>query len=138
MTRGRFLAAADLPAEPVRFGTARWLSRPVTTGAAELAVVEVTLEPGKGHAFHRHPNQEEVIYVVAGEVEQWLERDSRVLRPGDGLFIPKGVVHASFNGGGGPARIVAILGPCRGEGGYEVVEVADEAPWKDLRPAPGR
>lgn len=133
MTRGRFLVTGDLPAEPVPFGTTRWLSRPTTTAAANLAVVEVTLVPGQGHAFHLHPNQEEVIYVLAGEVEQWLERERRTLRPGDGIFIGKGVVHASFNTGAGPARLLAILSPCVGEGGYEVVEVAHEAPWRELR-----
>jgi quercetin dioxygenase-like cupin family protein len=133
MTGGRFLATADVPAEPVPFGTTRWLSRPATSGAQDLAVVEVTLEPGQGHAFHHHPNQEEVIYVVAGEVEQWLERERRTLGPGDGVFIGKGVVHASFNAGKGPARLVAILGPCIGASGYEVVEVAHEAPWRELR-----
>ncbi len=133
MSSGRFLARAEVSAEPVPFGTTRWLSRPATSGARALAVVEVTLEPGQGHAFHLHPNQEEVIYVVAGEVEQWLERERRTLGAGDAVFIGKGVVHASFNTGGGPARLVAILGPCVGESGYEVVEVAHEAPWKDLR-----
>ena len=130
---GRFLLAADLKADAIPFGTARWMSNPALTGAGKLAVVDVTLQPGLGHAFHHHPNQEEVLYVVDGEVEQWLERDRRILRPGDGIFIPAGVVHASFNPTGRPCRFVAILGPCVGEAGYEAVEVADQAPWKDLR-----
>jgi Cupin domain len=40
-----------------------------------------------------------VILVVTGEVEQWVDRDKRILRPGDCAFIPAGVVHASFNTG---------------------------------------
>lgn len=131
--RGRFLGAEDVVTETIPFGTARWLSRPPTTGAGQLMVVDVELEPGKGHSFHHHPNQEEVIYVVSGEVEQWLEREKRALGPGDAVFIPAGMVHASFSAGGGPARFVAILGPCVGESGYEVVEVADQAPWNGLR-----
>ena len=76
------------------------------------------------------PAQEEVIYVIEGEVEQWLDRQKRVLRSGDAVFIPAGVVHASFNVAGAKARMLAILGPCVGrENGYEVTEVADQEPW---------
>jgi quercetin dioxygenase-like cupin family protein len=109
------------------------MSNPPNTGARQLTVIDVTLAPGKGHDFHKHPDQEEVIYVVAGKVEQWIDRDKRVLGPGDSAFIPAGVVHASFNMGDGNASIVAILGPCVGETGYEVVDVAGEAPWNTLR-----
>lgn len=128
----RFLESGAVATEATPFGSARWLSRPAATGATSLAVVDVAFAPGKGHAFHLHPRQEEVLYVLEGEVEQWLEQERRTLRPGEGVFIPAGTVHASFNRSGAPARILAILGPCIGEGGYEVVEVADQAPWKGL------
>ncbi len=74
--------------------------------------------------------------MVAGHVEQWVDREKRILGPGDSAFIPADVVHASFNVGIDDARIVAILGPCVGEIGYELVDVAEEAPWKTIRPAP--
>ncbi|HMR29543.1 MAG TPA: cupin domain-containing protein [Geminicoccaceae bacterium] len=130
---GRFLLAREIEAEAVPFGAARWLSNPSATAASKLAVVDVTLDPDAGHAFHHHPRQEEVLYVVSGVVEQWLEKEKRLLGPGDGIFIPPGVVHASFNAGDGPARFIAILGPCVGDAGYEAVEVADRAPWNSLR-----
>ena len=93
----------------------------------------MTLKPGKGHDFHKHPDQEEVIYCVAGKVEQWIDRAKSILGPGDSAFIPAGMVHASFNVGSGEAKVVAILGPCVGEIGYELVDMAQEAPWKDMR-----
>jgi hypothetical protein len=43
------------------------------------------------------------------------------------------VVHASFNVSSHPAKVMAILGPCVGEGGYVSVEVGDQAPWNGLR-----
>src|SRR5581483_1542212 len=79
------------------------------------------------------PAQEEVILVVAGKVEQWVDREKRILGPGDSAFIPADVVHASFNVGTSAAKIVAILGPCVGPIGYELVDVANDAPWKTLR-----
>ena len=50
--------------------------------------VEGTFFPGKGHDFHRHPGQEEVIYVLEGTIEQWVESESRTLTAGDAVVIP--------------------------------------------------
>ena len=130
---GKFVIAEEVEPEVLDWGQLRWLSHPPSTGAKDLTVINVTLAPGKGHDFHKHPDQEEVIYVVTGKVEQWVDREKRILAAGDSAFLPAGTVHASFNVGGTDANIVAILGPCVGEKGYEVVDVAGEEPWKNLR-----
>ena len=130
---GQFVIASEVEPEVLDWGKLRWLSHPPSTGARQLTVINVTLAPGKGHDFHKHPDQEEVIYVVAGRVEQWVDRDKRILGPGDSAFLPAGTVHASFNVGDTEAKVVAILGPCVGDGGYELVDVAGEAPWRGLR-----
>jgi len=130
---GQFRIADEVTPETLDWGQLRWMSHPPSTGAEHLTVIDVTLAPGKGHNFHKHPDQEEVIYVVAGTVEQWVDREKRKLGPGDSAFVPADMVHASFNAGTDNAKIIAILGPCVGEGGYELVDVAAEAPWKDLR-----
>jgi quercetin dioxygenase-like cupin family protein len=129
-----FLPAAEIVREQLDWGWLAWCSRPAGTGAKNVVAIEVTLAPGGGHAFHKHPQQEEVIYVIEGEVEQWREEENRMLGPGDAVFLPAGTVHASFNTSDGNAKLLAILGPSIGEGnGYEVVEVADQPPWRDLR-----
>jgi quercetin dioxygenase-like cupin family protein len=133
MMAGKFVMASETKPEVLDWGKLGWLSNPPNTGARDLTVIDVTLNPGKGHNFHKHPDQEEVIFVVAGKVEQWIDRDKRVLSPGDCAFIPADVVHASFNVGGSDAKVVAILGPCVGKIGYELVDVAAEAPWNKLR-----
>lgn len=132
--QGKFVLGADAERESLTWGTLGWMTRPAT-GANALVVIEVSLLPGHGHNFHKHPDQEEVIYVLEGEVEQWLARERRHLRPGDAVFIGAGVVHASFNLTAAPARLLAILGPAVGEGGYVSVEVGAEAPWNQLRGA---
>lgn len=130
---GKFVIGKEIELKVDDFGTSRWLSNPPDTGAKQLTVIDVNFDPGKGHNFHKHPDQEEVVLVIAGKVEQWVDRENRILGPGDSAFIPAGVVHASFNAGDQPAKIVAILGPCVGPIGYEVVDVANDAPWKTLR-----
>jgi quercetin dioxygenase-like cupin family protein len=130
---GKFMVREHVAPEILDWGQLRWLSHPPSTGAGQLTVIDVTLAPGKGHDFHRHPDQEEVLLIIAGRVEQWVDREKRILGPGDSAFVPKGVVHASFNVGDTEACIAAILGPCVGEIGYELVDVAAEAPWNTLR-----
>ena len=129
----RFTIASETEPEVLDWGRLRWLCNPPSTGAKDLTVIDVTLSPGKGHNFHKHPDQEEVILCVSGSVEQWVDREKRILGPGNSAFIPAGVVHASFNVGQAEAKVVAILGPCKGDIGYEVVEMGAEAPWNTLR-----
>jgi quercetin dioxygenase-like cupin family protein len=130
---GKFMIASETKLEELDWGRLGWLSNPPNTGAMQLTVIDGRLNPDKGHDFHKHPNQEEVIFVVAGQIEQWVDQETRVLGPGDSAFIPADMVHASFNAGEGEAKLIAILGPCAGDIGYEVVDMAAEAPWNGLR-----
>ena len=131
--KGKFVFSGDVEREQLDWGELGWISRPAMTGAGDVTVIEVTLKPGKGHDFHKHPTQEEVIYVMSGEIEQWLEAEKRMLKRGDSIFIDAGVVHASFNTGRDAAVLMVVLGPCDGEAGYIAVEVADQEPWNGLR-----
>jgi quercetin dioxygenase-like cupin family protein len=133
MMIGRFITTAEVEREQLEWGELGWISRPSMTGAMHLTTIEVTLEAGYGHDFHKHPDQEEVIYVMSGQIEQWLEEKKQILNPGDSVFIAPNVVHASFNTGSQTARLLVTLGPCWGEGGYELEDVSDEAPWNSLR-----
>jgi quercetin dioxygenase-like cupin family protein len=130
---GKFITRASLEQNNLDWGTMAFMSSPATTKASLLTVMEVTLTPGNGHNFHKHPEQEEVICVVEGRIEQWLENKPQELGPGEAVFIPADVVHASFNVGSETAKLMVVLAPCVGESGYAVVEVADQAPWNTLR-----
>jgi quercetin dioxygenase-like cupin family protein len=131
--KGKFIRREDLVIEELDWGTLAWVCTPKGNGAKEITFIEVMLYPGKGHNFHKHPDQEELIMVKEGQVEQWLEDQKTILNPGESVFIPADVVHASFNVSDAPAHLMVVLGPCVGEGGYEVVEVADQEPWRSLR-----
>jgi quercetin dioxygenase-like cupin family protein len=128
-----FLPAATLERDAPYWGSMAWISRPSTTGADQLMVAEVEFAPGGHHDFHFHPGQEEVLYVLSGEVEQWVDREMRLLGPGDSAFVGPDVVHASFNASEGTSRILVVVGPCVPPDGYVAVEVADAEPWRSLR-----
>ena len=133
MSQGQFFARDEVKRDAMEGFELGWHSRPETTAAEQLVVIEVRLDPGGGHNFHRHPNQEEVIYVLDGEIEQWVDQRKQTLRPGDSAFIPAAMVHASFNVSAAPAKVLAILAPCVGAEGYELEEVHEQSPWNELR-----
>ena len=128
----QFRLRDGIPTDQAPWGSSRWLSHPGSTGSRQMAALDASLLPGQGHDFHQHPDQEEVLCVVAGEVEQWLEREVRTLRAGDAIFIAPGMVHATFNVGDRDARLLVFFGPCKGEG-FEAVDMSGEAPWQGLR-----
>jgi quercetin dioxygenase-like cupin family protein len=130
----RFVTAAEAVVEPSPWGPHEWLSRAGLTAAEQLMLVRVTMPAGKGHAFHRHPAMEEIIYVVSGEAEQWVDRFARRLGPGDTAHIPRDVVHATYNAGAGELVFLAILSPAVFDG-PALVDVSGEAPWATLRGA---
>jgi quercetin dioxygenase-like cupin family protein len=129
---GAFRPAREVQRDTLDWGVLGWTSGPAQ-GASRLTVLDVTLEPGFGHDFHRHPDQEEVIVVQSGRIEQWLEQERSELGPGDAVFIPAGVVHASFNTGEETARLTVALGPCAGQSGYEAEDLSQDEPWRSLR-----
>ena len=131
----RFVTAADAAVEPSPWGPHEWLCRPGLTDAKDLQLVRVSMPPGTGHAFHRHPAMEEIIYVVAGRAEQWVDRESRILGPGEIAHIPKDVVHGTYNAGDTDLVFLAILSPAIFEG-PALVDVSGEEPWASLRPGP--
>ena len=129
-----FLLKDELERDAPYWGSMSWISRPSTTGAKDIMVAEVEFAVGAYHHFHFHPGQEEVLYVLEGKVEQWVDREMRVLGPGDSAFVGADVIHASFNVNDGPSRILVVVGPCVPPDGYVAVETSEVEPWSSLRP----
>jgi quercetin dioxygenase-like cupin family protein len=132
MSKHRFISTAEALKEDYKGRTNYWLCRPEVCAAEDLQICRAVLPAGEGHNFHTHPELEEAIYVLEGEVEQWVEREKRLLKPGEVAHIPRGVVHATFNPTARDAVILAILSPATQRGPF-AVDVSGEAPWRSLR-----
>jgi quercetin dioxygenase-like cupin family protein len=127
-----FITGAEAQVEPSPWGPHEWLSRPGLTGAEQLLMVRVLMPPGRAHQFHRHPTMEEIIYVVSGTAEQWVDRENRLLGPGDIAHIPTDVVHGTYNAGSDTLVFLAILSPAR-FAGPALIDVHLDEPWRSLR-----
>lgn len=132
----RFVTDAQMQVEQLPWGPHDWLCRPGLVDAEQLLLVRVHMPPGKAHAFHRHPEMEEIIYVLQGTAEQWVDREKQQLRAGEMAHIPRDVVHGTYNAGEGTLHFLAILSPAKIEG-PPLVDMSREEPWKSLRPYHG-
>ena len=128
----RFIAKGDVEIEVLPWGPHHWMSRPGLTEADHLLLVRVHMPPGKAHQFHRHPEMEEIIYVISGKAEQWVDEDVQVLNPGEMAHIPKDIIHGTYNPFEEPLVFLAILAPAKFEGPALIDEFENE-PWSGLK-----
>ena len=66
-------------------------------GAKYLKINITEYAPGTAHTLHRHPNQEEVIYILDGEGYSKTKAGEKRVRAGAFVFIPSNTDHATFN-----------------------------------------
>lgn len=130
-TPHRFVGHVEMQVETSPWGPHEWLCRPGLTDAKNLMLVRVKMPPGRAHQFHRHPAMEEIIYVVSGTAEQWVEQEKRRLGPGDSAHIPRDVVHATWNAGDDTLEFLAILSPAIFDG-PAVIDMRHDEPWCSL------
>lgn len=128
----RFVTSAEMQIEPSPWGPHEWLCRPGLTEADGLLVVRVRMPAGRAHQFHRHPAMEEVIYVISGTAEQWVDKERRTLGAGETAHIPRDVVHGTYNAGEDALVFLAILSPAKFSG-PAIVEVHTDEPWRSLK-----
>ena len=129
-----FVKQADVRQEDFDWGRIGWRLVP-DKGSKHLVVMDVTLEPGGGHDFHRHPGQEEMIIVKQGQITQYIEQESTSLAAGDSVYLDEGVIHASFNEGTETAHLQVVIGPSLASEatGYGLEDVSGEEPWASIR-----
>lgn len=95
-------------------------------------LVRAQLPPGEAHRFHFHPKMEEILYVLSGTAEQWVEREKKTMSAGDSLYLPAGIIHGTYNVGSETLDFLAILSPAK-SGEPFAIEVSEQEPWKSLR-----
>ena len=83
--------------------------------AGLLGVFESVVPAGEGPPLHVHHNEDEVIHVIEGEYEFWLDGQSMRRGPGHSVFLPRGVPHTFRIVSQVPGRNLGIVTP----GGFE-------------------
>lgn len=74
----------------------------------EAVVARVEVAPGARAGRHTHPG-DEISYVLEGQVELLIDgQPPRVVKAGEALVIPAGVVHDAHNAGDATVRLLAV------------------------------
>lgn len=94
-------------------------SGPEITGAEHLTVGFAIFPAGSAPEGHRHPSQEETIYIVAGHGELVTPEGTVPLEQGTAVFIPIGLQHRTVSLGPGDLEMVTAFGPPVAPGSYE-------------------
>jgi quercetin dioxygenase-like cupin family protein len=82
-----------------------------TDTAGALFIFENTTPPGDGAPPHVHTREDEVVHVVEGEYEVYLDGKTYTAGAGAVLNFPRNVVHGFRNAGKTPARALFIVTP---------------------------
>jgi quercetin dioxygenase-like cupin family protein len=80
------------------------------TGGA-LSVVEHPLDPGRLIPPHIHYNEDELSYVLRGEIGVRIGDRDYVAGPGSYVFKPRGIPHTFWNATAAPAHLLEIIWP---------------------------
>jgi quercetin dioxygenase-like cupin family protein len=74
-------------------------------GARRIILLSVELPPGTVHLLHRHPNAEQIMYVLEGSCLALSEGEPVRLNEGDAVFTAQGEWHGVSNDTGRPERL---------------------------------
>ncbi len=128
----RFVTPADTENEIIDGKKHHWYFKQGLGDSDSLVFCRARIVKGAGHPFHSHPEMDEIIYVLEGEMEQWLEKEARILKAGDSIYIPRGVIHGCYNLSDAECEFLAVLSPSKIAGEFSV-DVSGEEPWKSLK-----
>jgi quercetin dioxygenase-like cupin family protein len=105
---GALAAWAQTPPRPAPQNN-RYFTTPLENDATrEVSMQSVTMPPGAGNQFHRHPGDQwtavqegEVTFTVQGQ-------PPKVLKVGDSNYVPRGTIHRQQNLSDKPARYIEM------------------------------
>jgi quercetin dioxygenase-like cupin family protein len=88
------------------WGALQWLVNNSLIPTSRITFGLVEIRPGCKNPKHYHPNCDEVLFLLEGELEHSLGADSIHLVPGTALHIGAGVAHDALNPGQTLARMI--------------------------------
>ena len=104
----KVIAPQDMPLEAWRPGVETRMLVSAVNGATQLCIFEQWVAPGAGTPTHAHP-VEEVLTVLEGEAEMWMDEQRVIVPAGQSLIVPAGRQHGFRNAGTATLLIHAVL-----------------------------
>lgn len=108
----------ESPVEEWRPGVLTRMHVSALTGATTICMFEQWISPGCGARPHMHP-VEEILTVLSGQTEFWLDGRWQPATEGHSIVVPAGREHGFRNPGGGTLHLQAVLATPWFEASYE-------------------
>ncbi len=90
----------------------------VSRAATQFALIAATITPGGEPPCHRHLAEEELLYVLEGEIAVWIEGTWSPAAPDSPVCIPRGTNH-TIAVTGRAARLLMVYSPAGFEAFYQ-------------------
>jgi len=109
MNKHPLRSAAQAVVEQFDWGELYWFANGQIGNSATTTVGKCILKPGYANFRHSHPNCEEILQVMEGQILHSLGDDCFPMGPGDTIVIRPNVVHNATNTGAGEAVMTIIF-----------------------------
>jgi quercetin dioxygenase-like cupin family protein len=97
---------ADEKSIPEDWGRLTWLAGGAIGNSEGLTLGRVLIKVGEQNPRHMHPNSEELLYLIEGQLEHTLGDEMVAMGPGDTITIPAGVYHNARSTGDSDADMI--------------------------------
>jgi quercetin dioxygenase-like cupin family protein len=104
----RIIDHRDQSREEWRPGVVTRMQISAVTGSTQLCVFQQWCDPGKGAPTHLHA-VEEILTVLDGEAQIWIEDEHATLIAGQSVLVPAGRKHGFRNAGSATLHVQATL-----------------------------
>jgi quercetin dioxygenase-like cupin family protein len=109
ISAGAFAFASSTQGAETGFQPKPYFQMPLEKDPTRVVRLQnVTLQPGAGNTFHRHPGDQwwaiqegEITFTIRG-------KQPRVLKAGDYVYVPRGTIHRNQNLSNRPARAIEL------------------------------
>ncbi len=114
----RIVDLADQPRENWRDGVLTRMRVSAKNGGDAALPVRAVVRAGARRPTHLHA-VEEVLHVLEGEADVWVEETHATLKPGQLMIVPAGIKHGFANSGSGTLHIQSTLAAPVFEAAYD-------------------
>ncbi|RIK35640.1 MAG: cupin domain-containing protein [Chloroflexi bacterium] len=103
------LAAQRAIVQEFDWGQLHWFANSKIGNSQTTTFGKCIIKAGQANFRHSHPNCEEILQVVSGEIIHSLGDEQYRMGPGDTIVIPPNIVHNAENVGAGDAVMTIIF-----------------------------
>jgi quercetin dioxygenase-like cupin family protein len=101
----------------------RWIADDKTLQPKHLSSCVIRVMPGETvQPAHSHPEGEELIYIMSGSGEAWVDGMIKPMRASSAILFEQGSVHMIRNTGSQEMKVVCFFAPPTGLENYRLYE----------------